>query len=103
MCLATEVLGRDEGQVSYYMPFAFIALALSVVSLATGGAVYASMDVETTLVVVVGVACLFLMLWPGALVRVLYGRRALQPGHVASSADRPPLRADKAEEELLGP
>jgi hypothetical protein len=84
------------------MPFAFIALALSLVSLATGGAVYASMDVETTLVVVVGAACLLLMLWPGALVRVLYGRRALQPGHVASS-DKPPLRADKAEEELLGP
>lgn len=86
------------------MPFAFIALTLGL--LTTGGVVYskpgivANMDMETLVIAVVGVGCLVLMLWPGALVRVLYGRRAVTMGSASSEA---PLRADKREQELLGP
>ncbi len=91
------------------MPFAFIALALSVTALITGGTVVASGGAtmasltpdsfETAAVGVVGLAFLVLLLWPGALVRVLYGRRPAQAPHasVLTAEERAMTRFDKEE------
>ena len=61
------------------MPFAFVALLLAACSLlgfSSGAMAGLQPDsFETAAVGVVGLGVLVLMLWPGALVRVLYGRR----------------------------
>ena len=91
------------------MPFAVVALVLGTASLggvalspnarraATSG--ISSLDLasfEATVVLIGAVAAVFLMLWPGALVRCLYGRRPPLPGALTSE-ERAMSRFDRLE------
>ena len=91
------------------MPFAVVALVLGTASL--GGVALspharhaavsgvASLDLaafEATVVLVGAVATVGLMLWPGALVRCLYGRRPPVPGALTSE-ERAMTRFDRME------
>lgn len=91
------------------MPFAVVALVLGTASL--GGVALSpharhaavsgigAMDLaafEATVVLVGAVAAVGLMLWPGALVRCLYGRRPPLPGALTSE-ERAMTRFDRME------
>ena len=91
------------------MPFAVVALVLGAASL--GGVALspharnaalsgvASFDLaafEATVVLVGAVAAVGLMLWPGALVRLLYGRRPALPGALTAE-ERAMTRFDRVE------
>ena len=91
------------------MPFAVVALVLGTASL--GGVALSPharnaavsglppLDLaafEATVVLVGAVAAVLLMLWPGALVRCLYGRRPALPGALTAE-ERAMTRFDRVE------
>jgi hypothetical protein len=104
---------RPPRVVPTTMPFAVIALALSAVSLlgfalaGERGASLRSLDpasLETAAVGVVVVIALVIMLVPGALVRILYGRRPTLPAQAGAltAEERAMTRFDREEGRLGG-